>query len=398
MTSQPDVPKAGVGARARYRRTTLARRWLTRTFAGLTWSRFAIYCLLLLPFALSRPSTVVPLLNGAGWAAVAIGTGKGYILTWLRFTPILLGVVAVANRGPREGWRLVSWLAAANVLGAAVGVALFGWVIGLLFDKPMLLRAFADDSFWTAALRWAGLAGGDLVLSGMATAFAFYLKSSADAAAALQKKAHDREQIERENAEARFAIMQAQIEPHFLFNALASIRRLYETDAVAGRSMLQHLSRYLAASLPLLRESRSTLGRELALAVAYLNVQQIRMGARLAIEVDVPPDIHAIEVPPMMIVTLVENAVIHGLAPLPQGGRVRISALVEGTRARIEVADSGRGLQDEWGVGVGLANIRARLHSQFGNAADLALRSRPEGGVTAVIDLPLDASIQPLAA
>jgi LytS/YehU family sensor histidine kinase len=114
--------------------------------------------------------------------------------------------------------------------------------------------------------------------------------------------------------------------------------------------------------------------------------------------VDVPPDIHAIEVPPMMIVTLVENAVIHGLAPLPQGGRVRISALVEGTRARIEVADSGRGLQDEWGVGVGLANIRARLHSQFGNAADLALRSRPEGGVTAVIDLPLDASIQPLAA
>jgi LytS/YehU family sensor histidine kinase len=100
----------------------------------------------------------------------------------------------------------------------------------------------------------------------------------------------------------------------------------------------------------------------------------------------------------MMIVTLVENAVIHGLAPLPQGGRVRISALVEGTRARIEVADSGRGLQDEWGVGVGLANIRARLHSQFGNAADLALRSRPEGGVTAVIDLPLDASIQPLAA
>ena len=85
--------------------------------------------------------------------------------------------------------------------------------------------------------------------------------------------------------------MQAQIEPHFLFNSLASIRRLYETDPVAGRSMLQHLSRYLAASLATLREPRSTLGRELALAVAYLNVQQIRMGSRLAIEVDVPPAI-----------------------------------------------------------------------------------------------------------
>jgi len=260
------------------------------------------------------------------------------------------------------------------------------------------LRAFANDSFWIAALRWAGLAGADLVLTAMATAFAFYLKRSADAAAALQRKAHDREQIDREHAEARVAIMQAQIEPHFLFNTLASIRRLYETDAVAGKSMLLHLSRYLAASLPILRESRSTLGREVALAVAYLNVQKIRMGSRLSIEVDVPEEMQATEVPPMMIVTLVENCVIHGLAPLPQGGRVRISARTEGTRTRIEVADSGRGLQDEWGVGVGLANIRARLHSQYGTRADLALHSGMKGGVIAIIDLPLDPPMQPLAA
>jgi len=398
MSSQPVGPQAGGSAIARYREATLARRWLARTFAGLTWPRFAIYCLLLLPFALSRPSTVVPLINGAGWAAVALGTAKGYALTWLRFTPSLLAIMAVANRGPREGWRLFAYLCAANIVGAAIGTALFGWSIGLLFDNPVTLRAFANDSPWIAALRWAGLAGTDLVLSGMATAFAFYLKRSGDAAAALQRKEREREEIDRENAEARFAIMQAQIEPHFLFNALASIRRLYETDAVAGRSMLQHLSRYLAASLPILRESRSTLGREVALAVAYLNVQKIRMGSRLSIEVDVPDEMQATEVPPMMIVTLVENSVIHGLAPLPRGGRVRISARTQGTKARIEVADSGRGLQDEWGAGVGLANIRARLHSQYGTGADLALQSGTTGGVIAIIDLPLDAPMQPLPA
>ena len=392
MASQPGGLWAGGSTLAR------TRRWLGQTFAGLTLSRFAVYCILLIPFCLSRPSTANLFLNGAGWVDIAIGTGKGYILTWIRFTPVLLGVVAVANRGPREGWRLFAWLCAANVLGAVVGIALFSVTIRLLFDNPMILRAFANDSFWVAAMRWAGVAGGDVVLSAMATAFAFYLKSSAEAAAALQQKAQQREQIERENAEARFAIMQAQIEPHFLFNSLASIRRLYETDPIAGRSMLQHLSRYLAASLSILREPRSTLGRELALAVAYLNVQQIRMGARLAIEVDVPPALHAIEVPPMMIVTLAENAVIHGVAPLPQGGRICIRARMDATRAKVEVVDSGRGLQDEWGVGVGLANIRARLHSQYRDAAELTLRSNSAGGVTATLDLPLNASMRKLAA
>jgi LytS/YehU family sensor histidine kinase len=184
-------------------------------------------------------------------------------------------------------------------------------------------------------------------------------------------------------------MMQAQIEPHFLFNTLASVRRLYQTDPGSGRAMLQHLSRYLTASLPIFRESRSTLGRELALATAYLSVQKIRMEARLAFDVDVPEGLRSAVVPPMMLATLVENAVNHGLSPLPDGGHIRISAHTGSGKLVVEVTDNGCGLQETWGVGVGLANIRARLQSAFGEEAELRLSERPEGGVTAAIELPL---------
>jgi LytS/YehU family sensor histidine kinase len=183
--------------------------------------------------------------------------------------------------------------------------------------------------------------------------------------------------------------MQAQVEPHFLFNTLANVRRLFQTDPAGARAMIEHLSRYLGAMLPRMRSSESTLGHELALALAYLQVQQIRMGDRLALRADVPESLQALPFPPMMLVTLVENAIRHGLNPLPEGGEVRLQARAADGRLRVQVTDTGRGLAESSGPGVGLANIRARLTTLYGGNARLLLAQNPGTGVIATIDLPL---------
>ncbi|MEO8506332.1 MAG: histidine kinase [Betaproteobacteria bacterium] len=388
MSSPPRAPAASDSPRDGSIPMRAAPPWLATTFAGLTWPRFGVFCLVLIVFALSRPGAMNAIFAGGGVMPVATGLAKTYALTWIAFAPALLAVVAAANRGPGQGWRQVVWLGAAIVLGCAVGVALFTWTLPLLFPQSPIVRVLAQDDAVVRVLRLTGVTLDNVVLSATATAFGYYVKCSTDSVAALRREERTREEIDREGAEARLQVMEAQIEPHFLFNTLASIRRLYETDAASGKAMLRHLTQYLTASLPVLREAHSTLGRELALAVAYLNVHRIRMGPRLAVEIDVPQRMHAFPVPPMMLSTLVENAIVHGLSPLSQGGRVRISARTEGNRTVIEVLDTGRGLQDTWGTGVGLANIRARLHSAFGDAAELTLVAGPESGAIATLRLP----------
>jgi len=152
--------------------------------------------------------------------------------------------------------------------------------------------------------------------------------------------------------------------------------------------MLRQFSRMIEAALPRMRDSHSTLGRELSLAVAYLSVQKIRMGTRLQFSVDVPENLRGSDLPPMMLSTLVENAIKHGLAPLRHGGRVHIAAAVERDILRVYVADTGRGLAESCGDGVGLANIESRLAAMFGKAAGLSLEPNVDGGVTASIELP----------
>jgi LytS/YehU family sensor histidine kinase len=192
-------------------------------------------------------------------------------------------------------------------------------------------------------------------------------------------------------AEARLQVLQAQIEPHFLFNTLANVRRLYQTDLAAGRAMLDNLMRYLEVALPHMRAERSTVAGELSLVEAYLHVQRIRMGRRLTFRIDVPAPLHALEVPPMMLLTLVENAIKHGLNPLPEGGAIEIRARREGDRLRLDVTDDGRGFQATSGGGTGLANIRARLAAMHGDEASLTLTENEPHGVTATLELPATA-------
>ncbi|MEO8136221.1 MAG: histidine kinase [Betaproteobacteria bacterium] len=189
--------------------------------------------------------------------------------------------------------------------------------------------------------------------------------------------------------EARLRMLQAQVEPHFLFNTLAHLKRLYRTDPALGRLMLDRLCAYLRSALPQMRRQNSTLGREIDLACAYLDVQHIRMGRRLAIEVAVAARLRTHPFPPTMLISLIENAIKHGLNPLPEGGIIGIEAHTQGDTLRVTVADTGRGFAKSHGTGVGLANIRTRLAAIHGPLAKVTLASNLPRGVAATITVPL---------
>jgi LytS/YehU family sensor histidine kinase len=175
---------------------------------------------------------------------------------------------------------------------------------------------------------------------------------------------------------------------------LANVRRLYDQAPGAGRTMLENLMRYLEVALPRMREHTSTLERDSELVDAFLRIQQVRMGPRLAFVVDIPASLRAHPVPPMMLLTLVENAIKHGLTPSLRGGLVRVGAFCDGEKLTLSVADTGVGFAPGFGGGTGLANIRARLAAQFGDRADLRLENNELGGVTATLVLPMVSRVQ----
>lgn len=225
---------------------------------------------------------------------------------------------------------------------------------------------------------------------GLGYALLRYTRHESASRRQLALAAREREVLAAQDLEARLSALQAQIEPHFLFNTLAHVQRLYETEPGRGREMLRGLIDYLRAALPSMRRSGSSLRRELELARSFLTILQLRMGERLAFDIRADEALLDAPVPPMVLPTLVENAIKHGLSPLPQGGRIGISAAATGDgRLAIEVADNGQGFVADGGSGVGLANTRSRLAALFGDRAALELRAGPSGGVVARVVLPL---------
>jgi len=189
--------------------------------------------------------------------------------------------------------------------------------------------------------------------------------------------------------EARLTVLQAQIEPHFLFNTLANVRRLCEVDPERGRRMLGSLLDYLRAALPAMRRSSTALAEEFELVRAYLTVLQHRMGERLRFNIELSDRLADAPIPPLILPTLVENAIRHGLAPLPEGGTITVNAVREDGHVVVRVADDGAGFQAASGSGVGLANTRARLSALFGSAAGLSLQANRPRGVVAEVRLPI---------
>jgi LytS/YehU family sensor histidine kinase len=225
----------------------------------------------------------------------------------------------------------------------------------------------------------------------------FYVKRrEARAAAALHKAEADRHLLSRQAVEAELKLLQAQVEPHFLFNTLASVQYLIETDPKEANVLLGHLIGYLRAALPQLRASSSTLAREISLAEAYLNVLRIRIGPRLAFTIDVPDELRGHPFPPNLLISLVENAIKHGVEPSADGGSVLLAAERRGDAIVVSVTDTGRGLAPEGradGQGVGLSNIRERLAALYGARGRFTLEPATPRGTRATLTLPFDATV-----
>jgi hypothetical protein len=194
---------------------------------------------------------------------------------------------------------------------------------------------------------------------------------------------------EKELTVAKLSLLHAQVEPHFLYNTLASAQLLTRTDPARADEMLGNLITYLRHSLPRTEDALSTVGEELERARAYLDILKIRMGARLHLQVDVPEALRAVPFPTMMLQTLVENAIKHGLEPQSGGGTVWILARSLDASIAVTVADDGRGFSAEGGgTGIGLRNVKERLRLAYGAAAGFTIVANFPAGVAATITVP----------
>ncbi len=337
------------------------------------------------PFRLIPWMLAISVLGGSGQLVIALQYGD-YLWAVNQFAfnvycPLLI-LAAAWSLWALLGTRLpAGWaLALAVVAGClAAQVAMLAWHEWLFGPERYPGKGYVYQlSMVRGPLLWWGLVGAAWWVTRRAT----------HRAAEVTRVELAAEELRARTAEARLQALQAQVEPHFLFNTLAHVKWLYRRDPGGGRTMLDRLLDYLQAALPRVRQSTTTLEQELQLAQAYLDIQQIRIGGRLAFSIEVPDEIARLRFPPLMLLTLVENAIKHGIAPQTEGGTIGIVARADDRRLRIEVRDTGAGLSKSAGSGMGLANVRARLTALFGAGARLVIEPNVPHGVVAAIEIP----------
>ncbi|WP_209726531.1 sensor histidine kinase [Duganella sp. 1411] len=217
-------------------------------------------------------------------------------------------------------------------------------------------------------------------------------KKRAEAETLTANAAVERESMQRQLSEAKMQMMQAQVEPHFLFNTLASVEHLIETDPPRASAMQRSLIKYLRAVLPQMRDNAliTNLGREADMVVAYLNLLKMRMEERLTVDFDIPDGLRSAAFPPMMLQSMVENAIKHGLEAKPQGGTLKVRADVAHNKLRVIVSDDGLGFGavPSDGTGLGLMTIRERLKLLHGDQGQLLIAANSPSGVIATIEVP----------
>jgi hypothetical protein len=276
------------------------------------------------------------------------------------------------TRVPREVAQVL-----AIVAGSFIGTVLTGFVKG-----RDLQQMFTERLAGVTISMSLGIGFGCVVV-------AWYIlrEKHARDQARIHRAESERHQLEKNMLQARLQLMQAQVEPHFLFNTLANVQHLVETDPPSASRMLDSLIQYLRAALPQMRESATNLGREVDMSRAFLEINRMRMGSRLDFRVEMPESLRSKPFPPMMLISLVENAVKHGIDPCCDAGSITIRASEADGRLTVCVADSGEGILPKKGTGVGLTNIRERLKTLYGPSARLILQENHPRGVVASIEI-----------
>jgi signal transduction histidine kinase len=291
----------------------------------------------------------------------------------------------IGDRIGLEAWVRASghFVKTAYYAGVSTGGVLLGYAWMAASIDPRLLKQWLKSPQWLAAFAFTSL-----VISVILSLIFFWRQRDANAQAALQTERLRAERIEREATLANLRALQAQIEPHFLFNTLANVTSLIDPDPAKAKRMLESFIRFLRASLNATRSESTTLADEAELIASYLDVLQIRMGTRLRYEVDFPPELHSVTLPPMLLQPVVENSIKHGLEPKVEGGTVSVRAHRNGGGVAVEIADTGVGFAPTTHGGVGLTNVRDRLRLVYGEGASLAVTEITGGGALVTVTIP----------
>ncbi len=303
---------------------------------------------------------------------------------------MLIGLTSMSVFGLFEQWpkrlprRLARWVV--QVLAVAVSMPFITAIVYALSTPE------GAPPFYKVSSRMEGFS----MLTGLGVLIAPWVALGAlvrqkEALARHQALAFDleRSELERQALDARMRLLQAQVAPHFLFNTLANVQALVEAGAPEAPAVLRSLIAYLRAAVPRLHETATTLGQELDLVRAYLELMHMRMPDRLRFALHVDDGIATLRCPPMTLLTLVENAVRHGIDPSEEGGAIEISAQRRGDRCVLRVSDTGAGLRaTEGGLGTGLSTLRERLQLVFGEDVRLSVSAQQPRGVSAELEFP----------
>lgn len=312
-----------------------------------------------------------------------IGYGQGIFVNFTFSQSIGLSICACVLAG--EYWfhtsspvRNVLMTAAAISTGAVAGSFLASGATGI--PLSFILRGEPISLF---QLLFLGLLFGSII-----TYFFFSRERMAQAQALIQEERIKRLSLEKESLETRLRLLQAQVEPHFLFNSLSNILSLLDTDVGKGKEMLSDLIRYLRASLSRTREKTTTIGQEMDLVRAYMNIYKVRMGDRLSYRIEIPDHLKDRPFPPMLIQPLVENAIKHGLEPKIEGGEISILVKEKEDILCLSVSDTGVGFHEKTVAGIGLSNVRERLQTLFDGQGRLVLEENVPSGLKAILEVP----------